>query len=412
MSALTDVLPGRRGWMLIVTAILLILGLLYVTGGGSQKTAVLYFNQAISVYPGTNVDIMGVQVGSVDTVTPEGAQVKVAISYDAKYQLPADVRAAVITPTLVADRFIQLEPGPSKQSFFGGGPVLPSGGSVPLTYANGRPRNAVPIELDQIYSSLESLTQTLGPNGANKSGALSELLHQSALALKGNGALGNQTIANLSKATQVLGDNSTQIFGTVDSLAGLTTTLQANDQFVGQFMTHLAKVSSQLAGESGDLQQALAAVANAVGTVQSFVHDNRAMLKADIQQLTTTVGVLARQKQTLGQVLQYSALGLGNLSDAWDPTTGTIGIRAQLGPMGSDLANVLCNTLQVGSTSKSSTITAAAIDQACSLFKILLGSGSTSFGAGLPTGAAPTGATPPSQQGLLGLLSGLGLMKR
>lgn len=410
MSALTKVLPGRRRWMLIGAVVVVILGYFYFSGGGSQKTVTVYLDQAISIYPGTDVDIMGVPVGTVDSVTPETGQVKVTISYDGKYQLPADVRAAVVTPTLVADRFIQLNPGPSKQSFFGGGPVLASGAVVPLDYANGKPRNAVPIELDQIYSSLANLTRTLGPNGANKNGALSDLLHQSALALKGNGALGNKTIANLSKAAQVLGDNSTQIFGTVDSLAGLTTTLQANDAFVGQFMTHLAKVSSQLAGESGDLQQALAAVANAVGTVQSFVHDNRAMLKADIQQLTTTVGVLAQQKQTLGEVLQYSALGLGNLSDAYDNTTGTIGIRAQLGPTGSDLGNVLCDALQIGS-GKQTTITQTAIDQACNLFKALLGGG-TSFGAGIPTTAAPASVTPPNQSGLAGLLSGLGLIKK
>ncbi|MGN6721848.1 MAG: MCE family protein [Marmoricola sp.] len=400
MSALTNVLPGRRGWRVIAVVVVLVLGVFYFASGGSQKTVTVYFDQAISVYPGTDVDIMGVPVGSVDSVTPQGGQVKVTISYDAKYKLPANVRAAVITPTLVADRFIQLAPA------YSGGAVLPSGGVVPLYYANGQRRNAVPIELDQIYSSLANLTKTLGPNGANKNGALSELLHQSALALKGNGALGNKTIANLSKAAQVLGDNSNQIFGTVDSLAGLTTTLQANDKFVGQFMSHLATVSSQLAGESGDLQKALAAVANAVGTVQSFVHDNRAMLKADIQQLTTTVGVLARQKQTLGDVLQYSALGLGNLSDAYDNTTGTIGIRAQLGPMGSDLGNLLCNTLTTNIPASNPVAV-----QACALFKALLGGG-TSLGAGLPTGAPSQSVKPPNQNGIAALLSGLGVIKK
>lgn len=406
MRTLTNILPGRRGWVVLAAVVVLILGLFYLSSGGGQKTVSVYLDQAISVYPGTNVDIMGVAVGSVDSVAPVGSQVKVKISYDSKYQLPSDVRVAVITPTLVADRFIQFEPGPSKQSFFGGGPILPSGGVVPLYYANGQRRNAVPIELDQIYSGLSDLTRTLGPNGANKNGALSELLHQSALALNGNGALGNKTIANLSRAAQVLGDNSSQIFGTVDSLAGLTTTLQANDKFVGQFMTHLATVSSQLAGESGDLRSALAAVANAVGTVQSFVHDNRAMLKADIQQLTTTVGVLAKQKDTLGQVLQFSALGLGNLSDAYDHTTGTVGIRAQLGPMGSDLGNVLCNTLAVNPK-----VPPAVSAQACALFKALLGK-STSFGAGLPTGANSPSVQPPNQNGIAALLSGLGVFKK
>ena len=402
MSALTRALPlGRRSWIALVTIVVIVLGYLYLSSGDSQKTATLYLDQAISVYPGTDVDIMGVAVGRVDSVKPVGSQVKVKISYDSKYQLPADVRAAVITPTLVADRFVQLEPGPSKQSFFGGGPVLADGGTVPLYFANGQRRNAVPIELDQIYASLENLTTTLGPNGANKNGALSQLLHATALALKGNGKLGNATLANFSRVAQVLGDSSNQIFGTVDSLASLTTTLQQNDKFVGQFMKHLATLSSQLAGDSGELQQALAAIANAVGTVQSFVHDNRAMLKADIQQLTTTVGVLARQKQTLGEVLQYSALGLGNLTDAYDPSTGTIGIRAQLGPAGTDLGNVLCNVLVINKAPNAG--------QACALLNALLGGG-TNLGAGLPTGANAS-AKPPAKNGIAALLSGLGVTR-
>ncbi|HWU32389.1 MAG TPA: MCE family protein, partial [Marmoricola sp.] len=379
MSVLGKSTAGRGKLIGLLAVVLVIVGYLYFTSGSDQKKVTVYFDEAISVYPGTDVDLMGVSIGKVDSVTPDGGQVKVVISYDSKYKLPAvsntvnqGARAAVITPTLVADRFVQFNP-------YSGGPVLADGATVPLYYPDHTPRNAVPVELDQIYSSLGDLTTTLGPSGANKNGALSELLHATATALNGNGALGGQAISNFAKAAQTLGNNSNQIFSTVDNLAGLTTTLQANDKFVGQFMTHLATVSSQLAGESGNLQQALAAVANAVGTVQSFVHNNRAMLKADLQQLTTTLGVLARQKKTLGDVLQYSALGLSNLTDAYDNTTGTIGIRAQLGPMGSDLGNVLCNVLMVNKAPNAS--------QACTLFNALLGGG-TNLGAGIPANSA------------------------
>lgn len=405
MSVLGKSTAGRNRLIALIAVVLVVAGYLYFTSGSDQKKVTVYFDEAISIYPGTDVDLMGVTIGKVDSVTPDGSQVKVVISYDSQYKLPAvsntdaqGVQAAVITPTLVADRFIQFTP-------YKGGPVLADGATIPLYYPDHTPRNAVPVEMDQIYSSLANLTTTLGPNGVNKTGALSELLHATAKALKGNGALGGQAISNLGDATQVLGDSSNQIFSTVDNLAGLTTTLQANDKYVSSFMTHLAEVSSQLAGESGNLQQALAAVANAVGTVQSFVHNNRAMLKADIQQLTTTVGVLAKQKKTLGDVLQYSALGLSNLTDAYDNTTGTIGIRAQLGPIGSDLGNVLCDVLLAQGNKVPKTVSTPA----CTLFNALLG-GSTNLGAGIPARSA-NASVPQSQTGLGGLLAGLGLKK-
>jgi len=337
------------------------------TGGGSTKTVTAYFSEAISVYKGTDVDIMGVRIGSVKAVVPDGDKVRVEIEYDGKYKLPADVKAAVITPTLVADRFVQLAPA------YTGGAVLESGGEIPLD------RSAVPLELDQIYSSLAQLTKTLGPEGVNKKGALSDLLHAGAKALSGNGELGNETIAGLAKAAQTLGDNSDQIFGTVDNLADLTSTLQANDKVVGGFMTRLANVSGELSGERGDLRRALVAIANAIGLVRDFVHDNKSALVGDIRKLTTTLGVLAKNKKTLGTVLQIAPLGIGNLLDAGDPESGSVGIRLQLGPTASSLPQILCGVLTVNAGKAGS----AAMQPLCDLLKEVLPNVHSDIGAGL-----------------------------
>lgn len=370
----------------LVVAIVLIAGVLIALSGSSTRTVTVHFNQAISIYQGSDVDVMGVKIGTVTAVVPEGDSVRVDIRYDAKYKLPVDVKAAIITPTLVADRFVQLAPA------YDGGPVLADGGDVPLA------RTAVPVELDRIYSSLADLSRTLGPNGANRTGALSDLLGAGARALKGNGELGNQMLSNLSAAAQTLGNNSDQIFGTVDSLASLTRTLNANDRFVGSFMTHLSKVSTQLAGERGDLRKALVAIANAVGVVRSFVHDNKSMLIKDVKGLTETVGVLAQQKDTLATVLQLAPLGLGNLAEAFDPASGTVGIRLQLGPTASDLGNILCAALKTNGVPN--------VAPACALLKALIPTGAANLGAGLTSTLSGLGAGTPAA-GLIGLLGGV-----
>jgi len=236
----------------------------------------------------------------------------------------------------------------------------------------------VPLELDKIYSSLAQLTKTLGPEGANKKGALSDVLHAGAKALSGNGELGNETIAGLARAAQTLGDSSDQIFGTVDNLADLTSTLQDNDKVVGGFMTRLAKVSGELSGERGDLRRALVAIANAIGLVRDFVHDNKSALVGDIRKLTTTLGVLAKNKKTLGTVLQIAPLGVGNLLDAGDPESGSVGIRLQLGPAASDLPNMLCGVLSVNLGGPS-----GPMGPLCDLLKDVLPNVPTDIGAGL-----------------------------
>lgn len=360
----------------------LIMAAFWLTSGPKMRTVSAHFSQAISIYPGSSVDIMGISVGHVTAVVPEGNTVRVDMTYDAKYQLPADVSAAIVSPTLVADRFIQLAPA------YGGGAALPNGGDIPAA------RSHQPLEIDDVYKSLSQLSKTLGPSEANKDGALSQLLNASAAALKGNGVLGNQMLHNLSGAIKVLGDNSPQLFSTVDGLSSLTQTLQSNDALVGTFLTRLAGVSTELSGESQNLQQALAAIASALGTVQSFIHDNRAALKGDLAQLTTTVKALGDQRKTLGEVLQLAPLGLDNLTEAYDSGTGTEGIRLQLGPEATDLGNLLCGVLTVNHMPN--------VDTACNLLRALL-PGGTSIGAAT-TSNTSGGAIKAPPGGLAGIL--------
>lgn len=385
-----------NGTALAVAALVVVLvgALLAFTGGSGQRTVTAYFSRAVSVYQGSDVDVMGVRIGRVTAVVPEGDKVRVEMEYDPKYQLPAGVKAAIITPTLVADRFVQLAPA------YGGGPALRDGGDIPLQ------RTAVPVELDQIYRSLADLTAALGPNGANKDGSLNQLLAAGDKALKGNGQLGNEMLKNLSAAAETFGNNSGPLFQTVENLAGLTATLQANDKTVGGFMTRLADVSQELSGERGDLQEALAALARAIGTVRSFVHDNKGALVEDVKQLSTTIGALASQKDTLATLVQLAPLGLGNLAEANDPKTGTVGIRLQLPPTVNGIGAVLCGALKAD-LGPSGAATAKA---GCQLLSALLpfnpGDGSTSTGLPSLTSGAPTSGAAPASS-LTDLVGGL-----
>lgn len=356
----------------LVVAVLLAAGLLTaVGGGGSTHTVTAHFSRAVSVYPGSDVDIMGVRVGTVRSVTPQGNSVKVVMEYDAKYHLPANVKAAIVTPTLVADRFVQLAPA------YTGGAALRDGGDIPMA------RTAVPVEMDEIYKSIADITDALGPNGANKDGALNSALAAGAKALDGNGKAGNQMLANLSQVAQTLDANSGNLFATIEGLNQVTQTLDQNDATVQQFLTHLGTVSQQLSGESGDLQKALAAIADAVEVTRAFVKDNKDRLVGDLGSLTTTLNVLAQQKESLATTLQLAPLGLGDLADSFDTLTGTEGIRLQLGPTGMDLPGLLC-----GIVTNDKIPNAAAV---CALFKALVpDSIATTVGAGLTNGAVPS----------------------
>ena len=85
----------------------------------------------------------------------------------------------------------------------------------------------MPLELDQIYSSLNDLNVALGPDGANKNGALTDLLEVTADNFGGQGEQFHQTISNFSQLSQTLEDNKEELFGSAAQLEEFITTLAA-----------------------------------------------------------------------------------------------------------------------------------------------------------------------------------------
>ena len=82
---------------------------------------------------------------------------------------------------------------------------------------------------------------------------------------------------------QTFGDSSGPLFDSVENMSKLTETLAANDRVVDGFMSDLTSVSTQLAADRDELAKALAALARAVGTVRTFVHDNKDMVQKDVR---------------------------------------------------------------------------------------------------------------------------------
>ena len=90
-------------------------------------------------------------------------------------------------------------------------------------------------------------------------------------------------LRELSAAAKTFGEGAGPLFDTVTQLAEFTSTLADNDKLVRAFIKDLAGVSPTLVSERVEIQQALAAVADAVGNVEGFVHDNRDALANDVR---------------------------------------------------------------------------------------------------------------------------------
>jgi len=282
------------------------------------KTLTVDFPRTVSLYEGSDVRILGVSVGTVDTVEPQGTTVEVTLSYDAQYDVPADAQAVIVSPAIVGDRYVQLTP------VYTGGEVMPDGASLDAS------RTAVPVELDEIYSSLDRLSVALGPRGANRDGSLSDLIDASAANLDGSGAQLRQTIHDLALLSGTLSNNKDALFDSITQVQRFVHALAVNDAAVRRFNASLADVSVVLAGERRDLAAALKALGRAMGDVRGFVEDNREILARDIAGLARVTKVLVKQRDALAEIVDVAPVALSNLVFAYNEHTGTLDTRGNL----------------------------------------------------------------------------------
>lgn len=321
----------------IIVALVVAGAIVMFTGDSGQKTVTAYFPRTISLYEGSDVRVLGVEVGTIEEVVPDGTRVKVVMSYDEEIKIPADARAALISPSIVGDRYVQLTPA------YEGGAVLADNVSLPES------RTAIPLELDQIYASLDKLTVALGPDGANKDGALTDLLEQTAANFGGQGAKFKQTIKDFSTLSTTLENNKEELFGSLGQLQGFVETLAENDTTVRDFNQSLGDVSTLLSGESEELSAALANLSTALGQVGSFVKENKASLGRNITGLNRVAKVLVKRRSELDQILRIAPVALNNLALAYNPDTGTLDTNANIGnivhEVTSDPGRFLCSLL-------------------------------------------------------------------
>lgn len=319
------VLRGINPAILVALVVVLLLGaVLMLIPGNDQRNVTAEFPRAISLYEGSDVKILGVAVGKVDEVKPSGTKVIVKFHYDSKFKVPADAKAAVISPSIVGDRFIQLTPVWTE------GAVLQDGARL------GMDRTATPLELDQIFGSINDLTKALGPEGANKpdesgTGALTRLLDSTARNFGGQGVQFNQMLTNLSKLTKTLADNKDELFGTVSEIEDFTSTLARNDDTVRRFNDSLASGAQLLADEREELAAVLQNLSVAMTQVKSFVAENKQLLSSNIKGLNRISKVFAKHRDALDESLTTAPVALNNLFLAYNETSGTLDTRANVG---------------------------------------------------------------------------------
>src|SRR5947209_7148766 len=186
-----------RAKVAVATALVLLLaaGVITVTfnvGAVGKTRIVAYFENSNGAYTGDDVMILGVPVGKIEKIEPEPTRAKITLYVEDQYKVPADAKAAIISPTLVTARAIQLTP------VYTGGPAMRNGAVVPQN------RTAVPVEYDDLRKQLEKLTAALQPTERGGQSTLGDFINTAADNLRGQGANIRDTLIKVSEAFSAL----------------------------------------------------------------------------------------------------------------------------------------------------------------------------------------------------------------
>jgi phospholipid/cholesterol/gamma-HCH transport system substrate-binding protein len=277
------------------------------------RTITAYFTTATAIYPGDQVRVSGVKVGTIKTIQPEGKQAKMTLKVDHGVPIPADAKAVIVTQNLVAARYVQLTP-----AYRTSGPVMADGAVIPLE------RTAVPIEWDEVKTQLMRLATDLGPNSKVSTPSIARFVDSAANALQGNGDKLRQTLAQLSGVGRILANGSGNIVDIIKNLQTFVTALRDSNVQIVQFNDRLATLTSVVNDSKSDLDAALTDLSTAVGEVQRFVAETRDQTSEQIARLGDAIQPIVDQHMALENILHGAPNALGNFFNDYNADTGTI----------------------------------------------------------------------------------------
>ncbi|GGR74153.1 phospholipid/cholesterol/gamma-HCH transport system substrate-binding protein [Nocardioides luteus] len=322
--------PVLRRVLIGLALLLLATGAYYAVKDTRSTVVTVVFSNADGLYEGDDVRVLGVAVGRVTEVDPQDDGVKVGIEVEGGQRIPAGARAAIVSPSLVSGRFVQLSPA------YTGGPAMSDGEQIELD------RTAVPVSFDEVKKQLTDLSTALAPAGSGKQPLRSAIENLDANLRNGNAEQLREAVEGLRSATATLSDGRADMFTTVSNLNSFTKNLAVNDAAVAGFTEQLSDVSAVLATNRRELTAAIEELSEALSATGEFTHDNRSRIERSVRDLNLLSAALADRSNQLAAILQMAPTALIDLFNVIDEQAITG--RASLTGL-NDAAQLVCGAV-------------------------------------------------------------------
>ncbi|HET6732984.1 virulence factor Mce family protein [Mycobacterium sp.] len=245
------------------------------------KSYEAYFADAGGISPGNDVNVSGIEVGKVSGVALAGDVAKVTFTVDRKVRLGDQTLASIKTDTVLGERSLAVTPR-------GSGSVT----SIPLG------RTTVPYTLNMALQDLGQNTRELDKD---------------------------QLTQALGVLTDSLRDATPQLRRTLDGVAALSRSINANDEALGQLLARARSVTKVLADRAGQVNQLIidgnqlfaalderraalstliAGIDDVSEQISGFVADNRREFGPALKKLNLVLDNLLERREHISEALR------------------------------------------------------------------------------------------------------------
>jgi phospholipid/cholesterol/gamma-HCH transport system substrate-binding protein len=267
---------------------------------GDDITVTALMADSAGLFVGNDVGVLGVPVGKVTSIRPEGSHVRVTMSVDGDQPVPADAGAVVVARSVATDRYVELTP------VFHSGPRMADGAVIPL------PQTRTPVDFDEVLEALSDFTSGIAGQKGTRN-AIANILREGSQAVDGKGELFNRAITSLGGAVDSISGQRGDISGTVKSLDALSATIASNQELVRDFVTEVSRASELLADERANFRSAMRSLGDAVALVADFAHRNRQQVVKVLDQSSAMMRSLLTKRDDLTEILRVMPVTLQNL---------------------------------------------------------------------------------------------------
>ncbi len=246
------------------------------------------FRDVTGLSVGDDVDIAGVRVGHVTSITVYRRNLAiVGFAAQAGHPLPASVTATIKYLNLVGQRYIELGQGTGPV-----GQTLRQGGTIPLAHTTPA------LDLTELFNGFQPLFLALSPGDVNK--LSSEIIQ----VFQGESPNITSLVASVGSLTTALSTRDRVISQVIDNLNSVLHTIGSRSGKLANFVSTLQQLVSGLAADRQSIGSAISAIGALSSATAGLLQVARPPLREDIIQLGRLSSNLANNTPTVNSFLQ------------------------------------------------------------------------------------------------------------